>query len=340
MYEYIKKSVAQYKANLHCHSTRSDGKLSPSELKKIYKEQGYSVLAITDHEAPYDYSEMSENDFLMITGYEAYIRPTSGYDVYRIYKPEIHINLLAKEPHNLKYINFNDEYCKYIGKEEKDLLQKVGSQEKRRYDTEYINSFIRTAKENGYICTYNHPTWSMEDYERIMEYEGFFSMEMCNYGSYLLNRAEYNANLYDRMLRSGRRIFVHSADDNHNAAPLDSPASDSFGAFTMILSRELSYQSVIEALERGDFYSSMGPLIKELVFDGNKVHIETSPVRQITMHDGGKRTAKVIGDEENPVTSADFIIPDAAKYVRLSAFDFRGGSADTRGFFRDEFENF
>lgn len=337
MYEYIKKNVAQYKANLHCHSTRSDGKLSPSELKKIYKEQGYSVLAITDHEAPYDYSEMSENDFLMITGYEAYIRPAPVYDLYR---PEVHINLFAKEPHNIKYINFNEEFCKYLPQAEKDKLCKVGSQERRRYDADYINSFIKTAKENGYICAHNHPVWSLEHLEQMMEYDGFFSMEICNYGSYLSNRIEYNAHLYDIMLRAGKHLFVHSADDNHNSAPSDSPAYDSFGAFTMILSRDLSYPSIIEALEKGDFYSSMGPVIKELVFDGNKVHIETSPVRQITMHDGGKRTAKVIGDEENPVTSADFIIPDAAKYVRLSAFDFRGGSADTRGFFRDEFENF
>ena len=34
----------------------------------------------------------------------------------------------------------------------------------------------------------------------------------------------------------------------------------------------------------------MGPCIKELTFDGNKVHIETDPVRQITMFTGGKKT--------------------------------------------------
>ena len=29
-----------YKANLHCHSTNSDGKLTVEELKKIYMEKG------------------------------------------------------------------------------------------------------------------------------------------------------------------------------------------------------------------------------------------------------------------------------------------------------------
>lgn len=36
-----------YKANLHCHSTNSDGKLSPEEVKALYKANGYSIVAYT-----------------------------------------------------------------------------------------------------------------------------------------------------------------------------------------------------------------------------------------------------------------------------------------------------
>ena len=87
MIKYISKDQPQYKANLHCHSTLSDGKLTPEQLKNAYKDKGYSVLAITDHEYPYDHSDMNEKDFLMLTGYEAYIRPNgSGYSSYQ---PEI-----------------------------------------------------------------------------------------------------------------------------------------------------------------------------------------------------------------------------------------------------------
>ena len=39
-----------YKGNLHGHSTRSDGIRSPEELKEIYKESGYSFVALTDHD--------------------------------------------------------------------------------------------------------------------------------------------------------------------------------------------------------------------------------------------------------------------------------------------------
>ena len=40
----------EFFANLHTHSTHSDGKYSPEELAKIAKEEGYKALAITDHD--------------------------------------------------------------------------------------------------------------------------------------------------------------------------------------------------------------------------------------------------------------------------------------------------
>lgn len=37
-------------ANLHTHSTHSDGKYTPEELVRVAKEEGYKALAITDHD--------------------------------------------------------------------------------------------------------------------------------------------------------------------------------------------------------------------------------------------------------------------------------------------------
>ena len=44
-----------YRANMHCHSTCSDGHLTPEQLKEAYKGHGYSILAITDHEILLDH---------------------------------------------------------------------------------------------------------------------------------------------------------------------------------------------------------------------------------------------------------------------------------------------
>lgn len=59
-----------YKANLHAHTTQSDGKLSPAEVAIHYRRQGYDVLAITDHEKVTPVAEYCASDFLCLEGLE------------------------------------------------------------------------------------------------------------------------------------------------------------------------------------------------------------------------------------------------------------------------------
>jgi DNA polymerase III alpha subunit len=75
MIDLISSDKKQYKANLHCHSVLSDGCRTPEELKEMYRSRGYDILAITDHERPFQHQSLAEKDFIMLTGYECYIRP-------------------------------------------------------------------------------------------------------------------------------------------------------------------------------------------------------------------------------------------------------------------------
>ncbi|KMQ50024.1 Phosphoesterase PHP, N-terminal precursor [Chitinispirillum alkaliphilum] len=43
------ETFGQYKANLHTHTTQSDGKYTPDQTIDIYRERGYQILSITDH---------------------------------------------------------------------------------------------------------------------------------------------------------------------------------------------------------------------------------------------------------------------------------------------------
>lgn len=331
----ISPNKKQYKANLHCHSTLSDGKKPPEELKDLYRSHGYDVLSITDHETPKSHNDLSEQDFLMLTGYEAYIRPSATCE-YNPFASEVHLNLFARDPENETIICYNEAYCKYSSDEQKEQMVKAGSQRTREYNREYVNEFIRTARENGYLVAYNHPYWSMENEADILAYEGYFSMEMCNYGSYVTNHLEYNGAVYDKMLRTGKRVFCHSGDDNHNNHPVGHTHCDSFGAFTMILAEDLTYDNMISAMEKGEMYSSMGPLFKEVSLEGDKLHIECSEVASICVYFGSKTPKSVIAEPGRVLTGADFTVDAKAEYLRVSIFDHEGKAADTRGFFRDE----
>ncbi len=332
----ISPDKKQYKANLHSHSTLSDGNKTPEELKEIYKEQGYSILAITDHECPALHHDLSDDGFLMLTGYEAYIRPSEKGE-YNVYNKEIHLNLFARDPMNQKIICFNENYSRYIRRGNiLNKLERVGSERQRKYSREYINEFIRTANENGYLVAYNHPYWSMEDEADILSYDGLFSLEICNYNSYISNHLEYCGALYDKMLRSDHRIFCHGSDDNHNGYPLDHPHSDSFGAFTMICPREFTYDAVIEAMEKGEMYASMGPVFREISLEGDILHVECSDVSHIFVYMGSKTPRFLHAAPGEKLSSADFKIDAQARYIRVSIQDSLGHWADTRGFFPEE----
>ena len=59
-----------YKANLHCHSVISDGKLTPEELKECYMARGYSIVAYTDHAVFLPHNDLRDEHFLPLNGYE------------------------------------------------------------------------------------------------------------------------------------------------------------------------------------------------------------------------------------------------------------------------------
>ena len=66
----ISPELNWYRANMHCHTTVSDGHYSPEEIKKHYKEMGYSIVAYTDHEIIRTHNDLTDDEFLAITSSE------------------------------------------------------------------------------------------------------------------------------------------------------------------------------------------------------------------------------------------------------------------------------
>jgi len=334
--DYISKDDLQFKANLHSHTTLSDGKLTPEQCVQAYKSRGYQILALTDHEAPYSHQHYTTDDFLMLTGYEAYIRPSAECTL-DWFGPEIHLNLFAREADNLTFVGFDPKFCKYLPKEYLDSIPKISNLGPRQYNIAYIQSFINAAIANGYLVSYNHPCWSMEQQEMVLQLDGCFSLEVFNTGSMKINGIEENMALYDALLRRGKLLYLHGADDNHNAVPIENYLSDSFGAWTMVIASELKYSSVIAALEQGRFYASTGPMIYELKIRNNHVWLSCSDAVRITMHMSPKYCQNVWNADGSELNCAEFHIPDNAPYVYFSVFDKCGGKAHTRAFSREEF---
>ncbi|HOL78582.1 MAG TPA: PHP domain-containing protein [Clostridiales bacterium] len=326
-----------YKANLHCHSTLSDGDYTPEQLKEHYKSRGYSILAITDHEWLNEHSYLDDEDFLTITGFELEVlEPTH---LPNKQKKVCHINFFAKEQKNTTLFAFNPKHFWSGNREKAKTLKHTGPDDYERvYSAEGVNDILRLAKENGFLSCLNHPDWSLQNLDDYRDYDGFTMMEIYNYSSDIDGSYAYAAKDYDNMLRMGKKLFVCASDDNHDRFAVNHPHHDSFGGFTYIKAPELKYEAVINALEKGDFYASMGPEIHELYAEDGKIYVKTSPAKRIIMIPKGRNYNCVSAFEGEHVTEAVFELNDLEyeEYFRFEVIDERGRRAATRAYYLNE----
>lgn len=320
-----------YKANLHCHSTVSDGALTPQELKELYTANGYSVIAYTDHDVMIPHHDLTDENFLALTGYEMEVneaRPAGAP-----YAKTCHFCLIALSPDTKRQICWHRE--KYLFGNAHNYRQQVEFDEalpdyERSYTHACISDMMQKGRDAGFFVTYNHPAWSMEEYPDYIGYNGMHAMEICNWGCYDLGYEDYVPGIYDTLLRAGKRIFCIATDDNHNRD------DDSCGAFTVIKAEKLDYRSITDALMQGHFYASQGPTIEELWLEENRVHIKCSPATKIFLNTGVRRTAFARAKEGELLTEATFRVSPEDVYFRLTVINAAGQPANTNAYFAEE----
>ncbi len=330
MKKYLLPEKGQfYKANLHCHTTVSDGKMSPEEIKEAYMSAGYSVVAFTDHELLITHPDLADENFVPLNAYEMEV--SEHYPRTSVSKV-CHMCLIALDPDKTTPVCFHRE--KYLTKRlaPKVPLVNYNPDEpdyERVYGADGVNDVMKTARENGFFVTYNHPTWSREGCSEYCGYEYMNAMEVYNTECEVLGYFEYNEKAYDEILRSGKRIYCVATDDTHTKEAL-------FGGFTMIKAEKLEYKTITNAMVNGDFYASQGPEIHNLWFEDGVLHIDCSDVKHIRFNMGVRRSKKFVAEEGGVLNTAELEILPTDMYVRVTICDANGKMAYTNAYFTDE----
>ncbi len=321
-----------YKGNMHCHSTLSDGKLTPKELKDYYKSNGYSFFAITDHEHINNNSYLDDEDFLTITSCEIAIKefPTVSVNQNTDMKA-CHLNFYAKEQQNDYNVCYSEIYDHFTNEERRAALKRPAKDFERVYGADGINDIIKTANENGFFVAYNHPRWSLENYSNYSGYEGLWGVEIYNTSCNVSGMYEYDINVVDDFLRDGKRVFATSGDDNHNNK------DDSFGTFVMVNSNTLQYGEIINSLLNGDFYTSTGPEIFEISIEDMTVKVKCSDAKKINLTTRGRRMDALDADADCFINTATFNLRETDGYFRISVLDGAGKRADSQSYFLEDF---
>ena len=322
-----------YRGNMHCHSTLSDGYFTPDQLKQIYKSRGYSFLAITDHEHINNNSYLDDEDFITITGGEFAIKQFPEQSTMKNFDMKVcHLNLYAKRQDNDYTFCYNSVADHFTAPERRASINKPDADHERVYGHEGISALIREADEHGFFVSYNHPRWSLENYADYSGYEGLWGVEIYNHSCAVDGLYDYDVNVLDDMLRDGKRVYATSGDDNHNRR---GDLTCSFGASVYVNADALSYDTIIEALLAGSFYTSMAPEIYELYVEDGKVYVKCSDAARICYSTRGRRV-RAVSAESGCVNEAVFEIKDTDGYFRIDIIDECGRRANTQAYRTDE----
>ena len=333
----LPKTQNSYKANLHMHTTISDGRMTPEEVKAEFTAQGYSIVAFTDHEVMIPHSELNDDTFLAITSTEIEVKAylVGGFEYFKAY----HLNLYSKDPARETYPLFHEDCAwgnalEYISAEQRKFRYQ------REYSPQAVNQMIKLANKEGFLVSYNHPVWSLQTYEDYASLEGLWGIEIHNSGAVYMGMPDTQQPFRD-LLWQGKQVFPLATDDAHEKAHC-------FQGFTQIHADNLEYDEIMGALERGDFYSSQGPMIHELYIEDGVVHLRCSPVWEVVLMTE-RRYSMAQQAKDALLTEVKFDLrgylertckeSDRKPYFRLIIQDEKGAYAYTRAYFLSEIEN-
>lgn len=313
-----------YKGNLHTHTNLSDGTLSPEQVIELYKKSGYSFLAITDHNLFNAYPQFSTGTFLLISGTEL----TPGFD------KEDRVLMEAME--SFKNDTFSLAHASPELKQKLETLacphvvaiSRTDSPEAWKADItsfKTIQSMLDYARRKNCLSIVAHPAWSKLDTRELFEAEGFTALEVYNHAS---SPWEDSSVYWNSLLGQGKKVFADASDDMHDM-------EFACGGYIMLKAESLSYHTVIDALENGEYYSSTGPEIVDFQIMNNKAYVKCSGVKQIRFIPDTIFGHSYMAKEGSLQTECEHKLLGNESFLRIEVMDLYGKKAWSNPVFLD-----
>lgn len=300
-------SERQLKGALHTHTTRSDGRLTPEELTKLYYDNEYDFIALTDHNIYNRENFAPDLPITIIPGCEGggNFHVEHGFRTY-------HTVMLGR----------NDNSNGFAHDENVPLGNKFSPDGKITCSDDY-QPYLDMIHEKGNMTIYCHPEWSCTPARYFENMEGNFALEVWNTGCVIENDIDKDAPYWDELLTQGKKIYGVATDDGHHR-------EHCCQGWVMVRA-ENNVNSILDALKNGAFYSSCGPKIYDFYMDGNTMHLKCDPVSMIRINSDHIPVA-IRGEN-----MTEYVINFERKrtYCRITIVDEKGRMAWTNPIFFD-----
>jgi hypothetical protein len=293
------------RGNCHTHTTMSDGAATPRQVVAAYRKQGYDFLVLTDHgKVQEDIKALQRKNFLVINGIELH-PPTQRHAL-------VEHHLIAIGIENVPNV--------------KRLLARG------------LKSVIRWTWRNGGIPVYCHPYWSGHDVGHMEEGQAAFGMEAFNTVCHVRKGLGDAGVHLDQALAQGFRWRVFAVDDAHfdlSGNIAHEIEREGFQGWIMLKATGLTRAAVMHAMRKGRFYATTGPVFHSVAVRAGAIHVECSPVKQITLHSEGP-LGTVVRASRARLTHAEFELHRRMEYARIDIIDANGGKAWTNPIYFDK----
>ena len=291
-----------FKGNLHTHTLNSDGDSTPDDVVRWYRERGYHFVTLTDHNYLTSVDGLNalhgaDEKFLVMKGEEV----TDRFGT----KP-VHINGFAP-----------DVFIKPTGGHSVvDMAQRM----------------IDAIRGAGAAPSVNHPNfgWAISA-EELLQLQRTRLFEVFN-GHPLVNNLGGGGvpgleEVWDRILSSGKMMYGIAVDDAHYfKRPEDKTVPRPGQGWVYVRSARLESRALVDALERGDFYSSTGVELESVTATATAmtIAVKTAPQSKYRIQFIGKQGAIL---SESVTSPASYTFKGDESYVRAKVIESNGALA-------------
>ncbi len=287
-----------WRGNLHTHSTRSDGVLSPEEVCRRYHAEGYDFLALTDHfiglygYPVVDTVPMRHPGFTTILGAELHSGAMANGELWHI--------LAVGLPAGFARPDAPDFYA-HPG-------QETGA------------GIAARAVAAGAFVAIAHPQWSGLTLADARGIAAAHAVEVYNHGCAVGCDRPDGFAIADLLLSEGRRLSMIATDDAHFSEP------DHFGGWVMVKAEVNTPEALLASLKAGTFYSTQGPELRDVRVEGRRVVVECSAASSVIVMGAGSGAKAVHG---HSMTRAEVPLDrlQGSPWLRVAVVDAAGRRA-------------
>ena len=116
------------------------------------------------------------------------------------------------------------------------------------------------------------------------------AIEIYNHGSALYSDRGDGFYLLDQLLAEGHHLSGFASDDAHFVH-----GDDGAGGWIMVRTEELDPDALVEALKKGQYYSSQGPAIRRIVIENDTAIVTCTPAKAVVATGYSSRSSRVLG---------------------------------------------